>query len=53
MYLNAIKFVEEASSTVETLPVHVVQVEDTLALAEIHNGNQQCNSFADMRWPLV
>ena len=46
---DAIKFVEDASSTVETLPVHVVQVEDTLALAEIHNGNQQSNSFADIR----
>ena len=46
---DAIKFVEEASSTVETLHVRVVQVEHTLALAEIHNGNQQSNSFADMR----
>jgi len=35
---DAIKFVEEAYSIpVETLPV---QVEDTLALAEIHNGDQ-------------
>jgi len=26
-----------------------VQVEDTLALAKIHNGNQQSNSLVDMR----
>ena len=44
---DAIKFVEEAYSIpVETLPL---QVEDTLALAEMHNGDQHCNSFADMR----
>ena len=43
---DAIKFVEEVSSTVETLHV---QVKDTLALAEIHNGNQHSNFFADMR----
>lgn len=47
---DAIKFVEETSSiSVETLPVHIVQVEDTLALTETRNGNQQSNSFADMR----
>lgn len=47
---DAIKIVEETSSiSVETLPVHIVQVEDTLALAETYNGNQQSNSFADMR----
>jgi hypothetical protein len=47
---DAIKFVEETSSiSIETFPVHVVQVEDTLALAKTHNGNQHSNSFADMR----
>jgi len=51
MYVgDAIKFVEEESSIpVETLHVQSVQVEDTLTLAEIHNGDQQSNSFVDMR----
>ena len=46
---DVIKFVEEASSiSAETLHVHVVQVEDTLALVEIHNGDQHSNSFGDI-----
>ncbi|AES66408.1 transmembrane protein, putative [Medicago truncatula] len=47
---DVIQYVEETSSiSVETLHVQSVQVEDTLAIAEIHNGDQQSNSFSDMR----
>jgi len=37
---HAIKFVEETSSvSVETLHVQSVRVEDTFAIAKIHNGD--------------
>ena len=47
---DAIKSLEETSYvSVETLPVQSVRVEDTLAIVEIHNGDQHSNLFADMR----
>lgn len=41
--------VDDNLEQINDTPIQVAAVEDTLALTETHNGNQQSNSFADMR----